>query len=132
MICMTLINTTGDVCNAIWNEEDYKLLKSIKNSYVGNNNTPHFGAQGKYFSFKLNALYKIDQNQSSIGKYGIKKSKDKERNERIKSTSSWMEEKLINSLDHAVSSHCKMFLNCSNFMSPVMDVAGKFNISMVI
>ena len=61
----------------IWNEEDYNLLKPVKNSFVGNSNTPHFGAQGKYFSFGVNALYKIDKNKSSIEKYGNKKAKMK-------------------------------------------------------
>ena len=55
MICRALINTAQDEENTRWNEKDYKLLKSVKNSHVGHNNTPHFGAQGKYFSFGVNA-----------------------------------------------------------------------------
>ena len=36
------------------------MLRSVKKSIVGNKSTPHFGATGQYFSFGVNALYKID------------------------------------------------------------------------
>ena len=68
MICRAFI-TMRDQNKIVWNEEDYNLLKSVKNLFVGNSNTPHFCAQGKYFSFGVNALYKIDKNKSSIGKH---------------------------------------------------------------
>ena len=87
-----------------WHQEDLLVLNRIKNSVVGNKNTPHFGAKGKYYSFGINALYKIDEKQSLLGTYGIKSSKDQEKNKRIIESSKWMEDKLVDSLLSAITS----------------------------
>ena len=105
-----------------WHQEDLSVLNRIKNSVVGNKNTPHFGAKGKYYSFGINALYKIDEKQSLLGTYGIKSSKDPEKNKRIIESSKWMEDKLVDSLLSAITSQSQGLPNCSNFLSPTMDV----------
>ena len=48
-------------------------------------------------------MYKIDKTtQSSIGKYGIRKSKDEERNKIIKDKAKQMENKLLKSIQDVV------------------------------
>ena len=125
MICRALIDFKKQGKEREWNEDDYNLLRLVKNSIVGNKNTPHFGAAGKYYSFGTNALYKIDENKSSIGIYGNNKSQYEEKNKQIQIQSKWVEEKLKTSLESAVDSQSNLFLHCSNFLSPVMDVAEK-------
>ena len=98
-----------------WHEKDLQMLKSVKKSIVEKKSTPHFGASGQYFSFSMNALYKIDHKNSSIGLYGSKKGKD--------DCLSFIEEKMSVILEHAVLSQSELFHHCSNMLSPVMDVA---------
>ena len=61
----------------MWEEKDYKLLKKVKKSIVGNKNTPHFGALGNYFSFGMNRLYRINEKSLLLVFTEIKKGKTK-------------------------------------------------------
>ena len=68
MICRAFMNAKDKKNKIVWNEEDFNILKLVTNSFVDNSNTPHFGAQGKYFSFGVNMSYKIDENKYLIEK----------------------------------------------------------------
>ena len=125
MLARAVVDKTVHYPDIIWEEKDYTLLKKVKKSIVGNKNTPHFGASGKYFSFGMNGFYKIDEKQSSVGIYSNKKGKDDEHKKKIEEISNCLEEKLQASLQRAVSSQSHLFLHCSNFLSPVMDVANR-------
>lgn len=70
MICRAILDSKKRDTN-MWNDEEFHLLRRVKNSIVGNKNTPHFGADGKYFSFGINILYNIDKKDSSIGTYSV-------------------------------------------------------------
>ena len=98
-------------------------MRKVKKSIVGNKNTPHFGASGNYFLFGMNGLYRIDDKKSSIAVYRNKRGKDEEQNQKIEEASNWLKDKLQASLQNAVYSQSWLFLHCSNFLSPVMDVA---------
>ena len=93
------------------------MLKCVKKSIVEKKSTPHFGVLGQYFSFGMNALYKIDHKNSSIGLYVSKKGKD--------DCLSFIEEKLSVSLEQAVLSQSELFYHCSNMLSLVMNVADR-------
>ena len=69
-MCRSILDSKKQDTNTL-NDEDPCLLKSVKNLIVGNKNTPHFGADGRYFSFGINSLYKIDKKDSPIGTYSV-------------------------------------------------------------
>ena len=101
-----------------WEEKDYKLLRKVKNSIVGNKNTPHFGASGNYFLFGMNGLYRIDDKKSSIGVYRNKRGKDEEQNQKIEEASNWLEDKLQASLQNAVYFRVGCFYIAQTFFLP--------------
>ena len=81
ILCHAVIDNKSH--DAIWTEDDICILKKVKNSVVVNQNTTHFGATGKYFSFGMNACYKVDKKKSSLGTYGIKVGKNEKLKKKI-------------------------------------------------
>ena len=74
VLCSAMIQRKSTTDNTQWCVEDFQNLKITKNLVVGNKSTLHFGANGYYYSYGLNGVYKIDKiTQSSIGKHGIRK-----------------------------------------------------------
>ena len=71
----------------------------------------------------MNGIYSIDEKQSSVGVYKNKKGKNEEHNNKIEEVSRMLEDKLQATLQNAVECHSRLFLHCSNYLSPVMDVA---------
>ena len=124
VLCRAMMQKKLTTDNSKWCADDFKNLKTTKNSIVGNKSTPHFGANGYYYSYGLNGVYKIDKTtQSSIGEYGIRKSKDEERNKIIKEKAKQMEYKLLKSLQDVVREQSRDFLYSCNFLSPTAHIA---------